>query len=392
VSTVRDSANVAWNPDACLRCVACGRTAGLGPAWTGCAACGGPLVVGYEPGADELLPVAAERLLELGQGATPLVAAPELGDSVWLKLEGQNPTGSHKDRFHAVSLAIARDLGYRSVVVSSTGNHGAACAAFAARAGLSCLVCLHPEAPPALHTQVAAYGARIAVVPGEVQELIAALVDRGWYPSTGADPSLAGRGNPYGQEGYKAIADEIVDALGEPPEVVSLPASSGDTLYGVWQGLKEHAARSDQRVPTVLACQPEGAAPLVLTAERDAGEPQTVAEPLSLALSARDPRSGWHASLALQEAGAPVAVSEREIIDAMDRLARAGFFVEPTSALALAGLERARTWGIVDPTATAVVVLSSSGTNWVRDVDLAHGGPPSVSTSADRILEDLDGA
>jgi threonine synthase len=100
----------------------------------------------------DLLPVAAARLVSLGQGHTPLV---RYGGSpaAWLKLEGQNPTGSHKDRFHALSIAIARELGYCAVVTSSTGNQGAACAAFAARAGLRCLVMLDPDSPAAPRTQ-----------------------------------------------------------------------------------------------------------------------------------------------------------------------------------------------------------------------------------------------
>jgi threonine synthase len=206
-----------WSPIASLECRSCGRGTAIGPEWSGCDFCGGPLVVVYEDVAipypagrleenvahlaSVLLPIDAGALLDLGQGSTPLLAAPALGASTWLKNEGQNPTGSHKDRFHAVSEAVAVELGYRSVVASSTGNHGASCAAFAAAGGLRALVCLDPEAPGALRSQLRSYGATVAIMPGAVTEVITKLVDDGWYPSTSADASLVGRGNPFGCEG-----------------------------------------------------------------------------------------------------------------------------------------------------------------------------------------------
>lgn len=203
-----------WTQAVRLRCAICGAQAPPGPSWTGCETCRGPLVVDYSlvdgpPG--DLLPVAAARLVPLGQGRTPLVRYAHRR-ATWRKLEGQNPTGSHKDRFHALSIAIARELGYRAVVTASTGNHGAACAAYAARAGLRCLVMLHPDSPAALRSQIRCAGGEIAVVPGHETGLLGDLVDAGWYPSTSADPALAGRANPSGQEAYKAIAHEIVPA------------------------------------------------------------------------------------------------------------------------------------------------------------------------------------
>jgi threonine synthase len=386
-----------WNRRARLHCLVCGAVEPLGAVWDGCRSCPGrrPLVVTYEdievpdiPSmAQALLPIRPEYLLDLGQGGTPLVPAPAVAKGMWLKLEAQNPSGSHKDRFHAIAAAIARALGYSATVTSSTGNHGAAAAAYAAAAGLRSLVCLHPESPPALRTQIRSHGGTIAVVPGHDREVIGALVDAGWYPSTGADPTIASRANPYGQEGYKAIAYELATALPELPGVVAVPAASGDTFYGIWRGFRDLHERFGRPMPTLLACQPAGSAPLALTAASGQDQPQTVADPWSLALSARDESSGWHASLALRDSGVPLAIPEESLLQAVKHLGRAGFCVEPASALAVAGIVQARAEGIVDPEAVTVAVITSSGLNWTRDLDTAWGGEPAVVTSVDELME-----
>lgn len=395
-----------WNPAAGLRCVSCGATAPLGPAWHGCAACGAsqPLVVTYDglgPRATTgtlserlawlaaaTLPVLPERRVRLGEGGTPLIPSGAAGEgTIWLKLEGQNPTGSHKDRFHAVAAAVARELGAPAVVTSSTGNHGAASAAYAARAGLGCLVLVHPDSPTALHTQLRVYGAHVGCVPGQVQELVARLVEAGWYPSTGADPALAGCGNPYGQEGYRAIAYEIVADLGRVPAVVAVPAASGDTVYGIRRGFEAIHELLGLPMPRILACQPEGAAPLVLTANAGTIEPGIVEHAQSAALSARDPRSGWHASLALRDELC-VDVPEAAIGEELERLGRAGVFVEPASTLGLAGARVARARGLIDADAETAVVLTSSGLNWTAHVD-GILGEPVVRPAVNAVLGEL---
>jgi threonine synthase len=393
-----------WSPIASLECLSCGHQTAIGPEWAGCGSCGGPLAVAYAETAlpfgtrnleenaanltSVLLPIDAEALLDLGQGSTPLLAAPALGARTWLKNEGQNPTGSHKDRFHAVSEAVAVELRYRSVVASSTGNHGASCAAFAAAGGLQAMVCLDPGAPAAIRSQLRSYGATIAVVPGAVGEVITRLVEGGWYPSTSVDPSLAGRGNPFGCEGYKQIAYEIVRRLGHSPEVVALPVASGDTYFGVWKGFRELHERLGQRMPLMLACQPAGAAPLALTERHAAAEPLQVAEPQSLALSAREARSGWHATHALRLDGRIIEVPEADLVEEIGRLGRLGLCVEPASALASAGLALARRDAIADPDAETVCVVTSSGLNWTEHLDLAFGRP-NVAESAEELFAAL---
>jgi threonine synthase len=387
-----------FSPHARLECVGCGAEHAAEAAWNGCPACDehAPLVVGYDADLElsdiaavqaALTPVRAAHVLDLGQGGTPLVAASGLADGLFLKYEGQNPTGSHKDRFQAIAVGAARALGYRGVIASSTGNHGAAAAAFAARAGLHSLICLHPEAPAALASQIAGYGGTIAVLPGRVRHLVGRLVDQGWYPCTSADPELAGRANPYGAEGYKAIAFEIVTALRESPSVVALPAASGDLLYGIWRGFQDLHDRLGIAIPILLACQPVGSAPL---ARAHMTHPRRIEHPVSLALSARDDLSGRHASHLVRHGLATVAtVEENQLADAVRRLGHAGFYVEPASALALAGLEHARRAGTVPATSTAVAVITSSGLNWTRDLDVVFG-EAIIHRSVDAVLEALD--
>jgi threonine synthase len=366
-----------------------GRAQALGPAWRGDEdpTGGGPLLVQYpplEPAGETLservgslsrtlLPIPATEIVELGQGNTPLVKLDALGDGIWAKLEGANPTGSHKDRFHAIVAALARRHGHPGVVAWSTGNHAAAAAAFAAAAGLRCTVLLHPEAPETLRTQILVYG---AVIEGdhESRARVAELVDAGWCPATSADPSLAGRANPYGLEGYKAIAHEIVRDLGRVPTAVSLPVASGDTYVGVQRGFRELHERLGLPMPIVAGWQPEDAAPLAATVEQHSAEPVEISEPRSIALSTRDPRSGWHAAMAARRDGLVVRVPDRELGARIIALGRCGVFAEPASALATAGIDHLRRTGAIGPGDSAVAIITSSALNWTRDIVLALSG------------------
>lgn len=367
-----------WPADARLRCVACDGSVPLGPAWSGCEACGGPLVVDY--GADGM--AADIPQLPLGHRGTPLVAADPLLDGLWLKCEGANPTGSHKDRFHAVATAVASAFDCAGVVTRSTGNHGVACAAFAARAGLRCSVCLEDDATDAIRVRLAALGAEVVAAGAGGQEAILERVDAGWCPSTAADPRLSGRANPYGQEGYRAIAQEIVDALSEPPAVVAVPAAGGDTVYGIAAGFAAIAQRGGPPPPLLLAIQPAVAAPLLATEQAAASEPVAVPPADTLALSASASITGWHATLAVRRDGHALAVPEDEIAATLRSLWAAGYPTEPTSALALAGLRRALRLGLLPATGPRVAVITSAGIGWERDIARALPGPSPLGRAA----------
>jgi threonine synthase len=386
-----------FNPAAVLRCAGCGLVSPLGPAWQGCDRCGGPLLVGYaapstmhDPREDleaaiaelrpQVLPIDPRRRTDIGLTRTPLVG---FGVSTWVKVEGQNPTGSHKDRFHAVASVVARELGYSGVVAVSTGNHGAACAGYGAASGLRAAVLLHPEAPDALRIQLRAYGADVAIVPGEVPGTLADLVALGYCPCTSADHRLVGFGNPYGQEGYKDIAFEVVVELGRVPGVVAVPVASGDTVYGIWRGFRDLHEHLGLDMPLIVGCQPEGAAPLALPgAGRVDGPRPHVAEATSMALSTRDAETGWHASYALEQDGLVHVVPEEDLARALGDLGGRGLYVEPASALAIAALRRLADAGLVARDAVAVALLTSSGLNWGSDVEGALGAVEPARTRA----------
>lgn len=386
----RDAEEGFWNPSAYLWCAGCGKEFPLGAYWRGCPSCGAPLLVAYRPVsiaegelahmardlANALLPIARDRVVSIGNAHTPMVQLRSRTGAMWLKMEGHNPSGSHKDRFHAVAAAVARQLGYGGVVASSTGNHGAAAAAFAAAVGLRSVVLLAPEAPSALATQIGVYGAHVAILSGEVPEALAALIARGWCPCTSADHLLLGYGNPYGQEGYKDIAYEIVLALGRVPAAVAVPVASGDTVYGVWRGFRDLHERLGMDMPLIVGCQPEGAAPLALLTS---GSPEQarprVPRPSSIALSTRDAQSGWHASYALQRGGLVYTVREGDIASGLRALGRQGLSAEPASTLGVAAIERLREAGELDPSADAVALVTSSGLNWTEHITKAFELP-----------------
>jgi threonine synthase len=146
----------------------------------------------------------------------------------------------------------------------------------------------------------------------------------------------------------------------------------------VWRGFRDVHELLGEPLPELLGCQPAGAAPLVLTAERGGRAPQTVAEPRTAALSTRDARSGWHATLALQADGYALGVGEEAIVDSFRRLARSGQLVELASAVSLAGVLEARARGLVDPDVTTVCIATSSGQNWTAHLDAALGAPEPV--------------
>ena len=152
---------------------------------------------------------------------------------MWLKYEGINPTHSFKDRFQAVAISAAVALGKTRVVCASTGNHGVAAAAYSARAGLTCAVLTHEEAPAAHVETIRQFGGTpVAVPPGERNELLRKLVDDGWYPSTTFWPMPVA--NPYGVEGYKTIAYEIRQQLGT--QALGIANQAPQSLLSLFKG------------------------------------------------------------------------------------------------------------------------------------------------------------
>ncbi len=351
-----------WTRGLGLRCPACAWAGppDLFPA--GCPACHGPLETTYPAEARWRLPIAPDRLTDLGRVPTPLVAAPD-DPATLLKLESRNPTGSHKDRFHSICAAVAAEHGAPGMFTTSTGNHGVSCAAHAARERIGCVVLSTSALPHPLAVQLSAHGAIVGRLDEPARrEAVRELSARGWFAATSSDPRLTGASTPFGTDGYRLVVAEVVDELGRLPDVVSVPCAGGDTLVGLRRGLDDAAALAGGPAVTLLACEPAGADALARSIA--AGRPVDIVAPHSIAHSTADTSVGRLAIAAASRDGIPVVVVDDAIAAATRALARAGLYVETSSALALAGVAQARRDGLIARDALAVAVLTAHGRGW----------------------------
>jgi threonine synthase len=323
---------------------------------------------------NELLPISEKRnTISLSEGYTPLVAAERMGPSLGLshlllKDETRLPTGSLKDRCATVSISKAVESGVQAVVVSSSGNGASSMAAYSARAGIACYVFVPAEAPMNKLAQSMAYGARVTKVKGGVAgtDVVAGMVgkQKGW-----PNLSTATTFNPYALQGQKTGAYEIVEQLGwRAPDWVVLPVGSGNVLAGQWEGFKDlqHLGLID-RVPRLAAVQAAGCAPFTDAFRRglSAAEVKPWENSQTIAGGVRDeyPFDVELALPALRESGGTaVTVTDREILEVMGSIARSeGIFVEPTGAVAPAGLKRLKEENAINKDDVVVAMLTGSG-------------------------------
>ncbi|MGY5130441.1 pyridoxal-phosphate dependent enzyme [Streptomyces nigrescens] len=362
-----------------LHCLRCARPA---EGFDGCRTCaaegigvntmppladlGGVDLSGY-PGGPWGLPAAlpvSGPPVTLGEGNTPVVRLRNAPDrargggpagEVWLKYEGGNPTGSHKDRAMAVGVAAAVAAGADTVVAASSGNAGAAAAAYAARAGLRCVVFTNQAVPAGLRAQIDALGAERVVRPGTTAERNAAMAraveQPGRYPLTSYSSPSPG-GNPYANEGYKSVAYELArDFSGRRLDTVVVPTSRADLLAGIGRGFRELAAAGlIDREPRLVAAEPAAAAPFTAALrhpDRADQERTRVAGRPTVAFSLGEERPCWQGLDALwRSGGTAVAVDDEAIMAEHRRLAAEGLILEPSSAVASAvAREEARTSG-----------------------------------------------
>jgi threonine synthase len=274
--------------------------------------------------------------ITLGEGGTPLVRSEWLSGlthaEVWLKVEGDNPTGSFKDRGMTAAISVAVHDGAKAVVCASTGNTSASMAAYAARAGLTPLV-LVPEGKIAAGkmAQAIVHGARVIMVRGNFDSCLQLAKGLAWeYPV-----ALVNSVNPVRLEGQKTAAFEIVDFLGDAPDYHLLPVGNAGNISAYWLGYSQYFDLGfATRKPRMHGFQAEGAAPLVT------GEPFPDPETRATAIRIGNPASWKLAEAAAHESdGRFRAVSDEQILSAQRELAaRDGVFVEPASAAGIAGL------------------------------------------------------
>jgi threonine synthase len=319
------------------------------------------------------LPVTdATPVVSLGEGATPLVHARRLGETLglrnlYLKVEGQNPTGSFKDRGMVMAVAKALESGARSVICASTGNTSASAAAYAAAAGLECVVVL-PAGKIAVGKllQALVFGARVIAVRGNFDDalrVVRALAEQDDHPIT-----LVNSVNPYRIEGQKTAAFEVCDDLGRAPDVLAIPVGNAGNISAYWRGFREYReAGVIGATPRMWGFQAAGAAPLVV------GHPIERPETVATAIRIGNPASWTLATGARDESGGRIdAVTDDEIVAAYRALSRLeGVFCEPASAASVAGVTQAVRDGDLEPDALVVCVLTGNG---LKDPTTAEAG------------------
>jgi threonine synthase len=378
-----------------LRCSHCGVRYGLEPLWEGCPACRRedfvyPLEVEYDEAAqsaaaskalldrpggvwrfDPLLPVSAERKVTLEEGRTPLVDCPRLAQDasvarLLIKDESRNPTWSHKDRASAVAVSDAVARGARAVTLSSSGNHGISAAAYAARAGIGCVVFVLDSAPLIARTVIQAYGGIVVATDmfGRWQLMEEGVRRYGWYP-LGGWTRTAYTGNPYGLEGYKSIAYELCQQLDwQAPDVVIVPTAGAEVLYGMHRGFAD-ARRLGwiDRLPRLIAAEPAAGAPTFHALERGLDYIPRVDAGPTVAVSIGASVGSYRGLLGVRDSdGMGAAVSEDEILGAYGVLARReGLFVEPSSAASIAAALQLGRSGQLTRSSTVVCVSTASG-------------------------------
>ena len=311
----------------------------------------------------------------LGEGATPLLPAPVLsqrtGCEVYLKVEGANPTGSFKDRGMTMAVTLAASRGATAVICASTGNTSASAAAYAARAGMTCAV-LVPRGKIALGklAQALVHGARLLQVDGNFDdclELARKLAAN--YPV-----ALVNSVNNDRLEGQKSAAFEIVNVLGDAPDVHCLPVGNAGNITAYWRGYQQYAAAGRAtRTPRMLGFQASGAAPIVR------GEPVRAPQTIATAIRIGNPAS-WHlAEAARDESGGLIdSVTDRQIFAAYRLLAaKEAVFGELASAAGVAGLLQARENGQVAAGSRVVCTVTGNG---LKDPDWAVSAAPAPVT------------
>jgi threonine synthase len=374
-----------------VECTVCGKAHEAGRLLTVCEACGQMLAVRYDlpavaravtkdalrprpPGMyrfRELLPLDdGEAPVTLGEGGTPLLELPRLAAhlgmrQLWAKDEGQNPTGSFKARGLGMAVTKARTLGVKGLMIPSAGNAGGAAAVYGARAGVPAAVVVPRGTPEAAIAEAVLAGAHVFTVEGSIAtagRLTAQIAPRlGWF-------DLATLKEPYRLEGKKTMGLELAEQLDwETPDVLMYPTGGGTGLVGIWKAYAELAAmgwvRSPQ--PRFVAVQAEGCAPVVRAWEDKAETTAMWENPVTHAAGLRvpGPFAGRQMLRILRETGGRAeAVSEGEIVEAQELLARAeGIWTAPEAAAALAGLIRLRSRGEVQPGDRVVIVLTGCG-------------------------------
>jgi threonine synthase len=327
----------------------------------------------------------ATPVITLNEGNTPLIKAHNIekelgGIELYLKYEGLNPTGSFKDRGMTMAISKAAEEGSNTVMCASTGNTSASAAAYAARAGMRCIV-LIPNNKIALGklAQAMAYGAEIVAIDGNFDQALQLVRE-----ITSSHPiTLVNSINPFRIEGQKTGAFEVCDQLGGVPDYLAIPVGNAGNITAYWKGFKQYYEGGVISVlPKMLGFQAAGAAPIV--ENRVIEHPETIATAIRIG----NPASWKGASNAITESEGHIdKVTDDEILEAYKLLASAeGVFAEPASCASVAGVIKLSRRGFFKRGQRVVCILTGNG---LKDPDTAIslGGQPKVWPADLEVLE-----
>jgi len=357
--------------------------------------CGGPLLVRYDLAAIRetwtrdkvregpasmwryapVLPPADPSIVTLGEGWTPLLAAPRLGKrlgarDLWIKDEGLNPTGSFKARGLSCAVSMAVELGVREMAIPSAGNAASALAAYAAAAGIAAHIFMPRDVPQANYIECQAYGAHVTLVDGLISDcgkrVAAGVAAHGWY-------DISTLKEPYRIEGKKTMGYEVAEQFGwELPDVIFYPTGGGVGMIGMWKAFDEMQAMGwiGAKRPKMIAVQVEGCQPVVRAFERGEARTEFWEHAATVAAGLRVPKPlGDFLVLDAVRAsgGTAIAVSDQELLDAGIQLARdEGIFAAPEGAACIAALQKLLASGFLQADERIVIYNTGSGLKYLE--------------------------
>lgn len=307
--------------------------------------------------------------ITLQEGNTPLIHLKKLGkilglNHLYIKDETRNPTWSYKDRLCSVAVTRAVQDGAKVITISSTGNHGASAAAYAAAAGIPCVVFTLPNVPETMKTLMQSYGAYVIAVPepNDRLKIMKDCVEKfGWVPISGyVSPPIGS--NPYGIDGYKTIAFEIYDQMGDVPDYVGVPTAYGDGLYGIWKGFKDlHEIGVSKKLPRMYASEIFGS--LKDSLSQDADQPITVPGGWSKSFSIATGIGTYQSLHTLRDSNGLAEVSIDEDTMEMQQLLSSieGIYGEAASLTPLVAIRKLKEQGKINTDDKIVSLLTSTG-------------------------------
>ncbi|HYK42379.1 MAG TPA: threonine synthase [Thermoanaerobaculia bacterium] len=371
-----------------LQCTRCAADAGRDSGANLCAVCAGPLFARYKPPAldrdstrgrprsmwkwHEMMPVLdPANVVSLGEGATPLLPAPRLGtrfgfSDLWIKDEGNNPSGSFKARGLSAAVSRAKELGVAAIALPTAGNAGGAAAAYAARAGMACHVFMPADTPPVFRVECERYGASVTMVDGLIDacgKIVASRArEEGWH-------DVSTLKEPYRVEGKKTMGYEVAEDFGwKLPDAILYPTGGGTGLIGMWKAFEEMEALGwiGPERPRMISVQAEGCAPIPRAFEAGLPVSEKWENAATYASGLRVPKAyadDLILSAVRESGGTAIAVSDDAMRLASDEIgASEGLFVAPEGGAVWAAAKALRDSGKLD--ADSRVVLFNTGTGF----------------------------